>query len=126
MNSTYTAYTSADAYTAGYTCDGYPKIAEYFYVTIENETGRRYRHEASFRSVKSAYCEETGESFFEVMHAEAFAKAERLAERVNAALAAGAALDPTLWREVDPAYGSQEYQSQGIEAQRALADRLAD
>jgi hypothetical protein len=125
MTATYTAYAASDLYNAGYSCDGHPFIAEQFYVLIENEAGRRFRHKAIFNGTKCLVCEETGETCFSDLRKEASAKAERLATRVNAALTAGVALDRNLWDEVDPAYGSDEYQSQGIEAQRAFADRNA-
>lgn len=125
MNATYTAYATSDLYNAGHSCDGHPFIAECFYVMVENAAGRRFRHQATFDGVERLVCEETGEPHFADLREEASAKAERLAARVNAALAAGLALDSGLWYEVDPAYGSDEYQSQGIEAQRAFADRSA-
>lgn len=125
MNATYTAYATSDLYNAGHSCDGHPFIAECFYVMVENAAGRRFRHQATFNGAERLVCEETGEPHFADLREEASAKAERLAARVNAALAAGLALDSGLWYEVDPAYGSDEYQSQGIEAQRAFADRSA-
>lgn len=125
MNATYTAYATSDLYNAGHSCDGHPFIAECFYVMVENAAGRRFRHQATFNGAERLVCEETGEPHFADLREEASAKAERLAGRVNAALAAGLALDSGLWYEVDPAYGSDEYQSQGIEAQRAFADRSA-
>lgn len=125
MNATYTAYATSDLYNAGHSCDGHPFIAECFYVMVENAAGRRFRHQATFNGAERLVCEETGEPHFADLREEASAKVERLAARVNAALAAGLALDSGLWYEVDPAYGSDEYQSQGIEAQRAFADRTA-
>lgn len=125
MNATYTAYVASDLYSAGHSCDGQPFIAECFYVLVENEAGRRFRHGANFRSTEAMICDETGDTCFLDLRQKASAGAERLAVRVNAALAAGLALDPSCWYEVDPAYGSDEYQSQGIEAQRAFDDRNA-
>jgi hypothetical protein len=125
MNATYTAYATSDLYNAGHSCDGHPFIAECFYVMVENAAGRRFRHQVTFKGAERLVCEETGEPHFADLREEASAKVERLAARVNAALAAGLALDSGLWYEVDPAYGSDEYQSQGIEAQRAFADRTA-
>lgn len=123
MNATWTAYAVSDLYSAGNSCDGHPFIAERFYVLIENARGARFRHQATFNGAERLVCEETGEPHFANLREEASAKAERLAVRVNAALIAGLALDSALWYEVDPAYGSDEYQSQGIEAQRAFAER---
>jgi hypothetical protein len=123
MKANYAAYAASDLYNAGYACDGRPFIVECFYVLIENKAGRRFRHEATFRGTEKVVCEETGEVSFPDLREEASAKAERLAARVNSALAAGLALNAARWYEVDPAYASNEYQSQGIEAQRAFADR---
>ena len=106
----YFASVSSRLYHAGYTEDGEENIGEIFSVWIENEAGRRFCHTTSFSNVVCG---------------EALAKAERLADRVNKALATGTALDFTFWREIDPAYGSEEYQRQGIEAERAELDRQA-
>jgi hypothetical protein len=125
MNATYNAYVASDLYNAGYSCDGHPFIAERFYVVIENEAGRRFQHEANFNGTERLVCEETGDPCFSDLREEATAKAERLAARVNAALTSGNGIDWAYWFEIDPVYGSEEYQSQGIEAQRAFADRHA-
>jgi hypothetical protein len=125
MNATYTAFSVSDLFDAGRTADGASFIAEAFYVLIENARGTRFRHVATFRTTEMLVCEETGESYFPDMREEATAKVERLAARVNAALAAGKGVDWAYWVEVDPAYGSEEYQSQGIEARRAFEERNA-
>ena len=128
MKATYTAYVATDLFNAGYSCDGHPFIAEQYYVVVENEAGRRFRHIALFNGTERLVCEETGDACFPDLREAASAKAERLAARVNAALVAGNGLDgldATYWDEVDPAYGSDEYVSQGTEAQRAFADRAA-
>jgi len=125
MNATYTAYAASDLYNAGYACDGHPFIAECFYVLVENEAGRRFRHVITFNGTQQVICEETGDAFFPDMREEASAKAERLAQRVNAALKAGVALDANCWDEVDPAYGSDEYLGQGTEAKRVFAEKQA-
>jgi hypothetical protein len=123
MNTAYTAYAVSDLYNAGHSCDGHPYIAECFYVIVENARGTRFRHVSTFRGAERLICEETGEPSFVDLREEASAKADRLAARVNAALASGKGIDPAYWVETDPAYASDEYQAQGIEAQRALADR---
>ena len=123
MNATYTAQAVSDLYQAGLRDDGHPFIAERFYVIAEDAAGRRICHEAAFYGAEEVYCEESGESYFADVRAEASAKAERLAAKVNAALAAGVALDRSRWFDVDPAYGSEAYHAEGIEAQRAFADR---
>jgi hypothetical protein len=122
VNTTYTAYAASDLYNAGYACDGHPFIAECFYVLVENEAGRRFRHQAIFNGTQKLVCEETGDPCFPDLREESSAKAERLAQRVNAALKAGVALDSACWYEVDPAYGSDEYVDQDIEAQRLFAE----
>jgi hypothetical protein len=125
MNTAYEAVVVSDLYSAGYSCDGHPYIAEAFYVLIENARGTRFRHVSTFHSTEMMVCEETGEAYFPNLREEAAAKAERLAARVNAAFATGKGVDWAYWIEVDPAYGSDEYLAQGIEFQRAYADRQA-
>jgi hypothetical protein len=122
-NATFTAFVASDLFNAGYSCDGHPFIAEQYYVVIENAAGRRFRHEKTFNGTEQLVCEETGDSCFSDLREEATAKAERLAARVNAAFAAGKDVDWTYWGEVDPAYGSDEFISQGIEAQRVFAEK---
>lgn len=124
-NATFTAFVASDLFNAGYSCDGHPFIADQYYVVIENAAGRRFRHEKTFNGTEQLVCEETGDSCFPDLRQEATAKAERLAARVNAAFAAGKDVDWTYWGEVDPAYGSDEFISQGIEAQRVFADKAA-
>lgn len=119
----YTAYAVSDLYTAGLACDGQPFIAEQFYVLIENTRGTRFRHVSTWNGTESVICSDTGDTHFPDLTDQALAKATRLAERVNAAFAAGNGIDWAYWYEIDPAYGSDEYQSQGIEAQRAFAER---
>lgn len=124
-NTPFTAHTATDLFNAGYGCDGHPFIAEQYFVIIENAAGRRFRHTAAFNGTEQLVCEETGDSRFPDLRKEAFAKAERLAARVNAAFAAGRDVNWTYWGEVDPVYGSDEYISQGTEAQRIFADKAA-
>jgi hypothetical protein len=127
MKATYTAYVASDLFNAGYSCDGHPFIAEQYYVLVENEAGRRFRHIAIFNGTERIVCEETGDACFPDLREEASAKAERLATRVNAVLASGnglEGLDPVYWDEVDPAYGSDEYVGQGTEAKRVFQEKL--
>ena len=125
MNTTYTAYAASDLYNAGYSCDGHPFIAECFYVVMENEAGRRFRHVVTFSGTQHSVCEESGESYFPDLREEASAKAERLVERVNAALQAGKGVNSKFWEEVEPAYGSDAYISQRTEAKRVFAEKQA-
>ena len=125
MNASYTAHVATDLYNAGYSCDGHPFIAEQYYVVIENQAGRRFRHTTTFNGTQEVICPESGDSYFPDLRAEASAKADRLAARVNAALDAGKFISPTFWDEVDPAYGSDEYFDQGTEAKRLFAEKAA-
>jgi hypothetical protein len=125
MNATFTAYAASDLYQAGFSCDGHPFIAECFYVLMEDAAGRRFRHNAIFNGTNQVVCEETGDACFPDLREEASAKAERLAARVNAALAAGNKLAADLWEEVDPAYGSDSYVDQGTELKRVFAEKAA-
>lgn len=126
MNTTtFQAFAESELYSAGVRDDGREFIGEQYFVVVENEAGRRFRHQSTFLGAKQIVCPETGESGFVDLRGEASAKAERLAERVNDALAAGQRLDFERWFEVEPAYGSDEYVAQGVEAQRAFQDRQA-
>ena len=125
MNKSYTAYVASDLYNAGYACDGRPFIADSFYVVVENEAGRRFRHAVTFNGTQQVFCEETGDVCFPDLREEASAKAERLVERVNAALQAGKGVNSKFWEEVEPAYGSDAYISQRTEAKRVFAEKQA-
>lgn len=125
MKATYNAYVASDLYQAGISCDGHPFIAEKYYVLVENAAGRRFRHNKSFAGVEVIQCEETGETGFQDLRNEVMATVEDLAAKVNATLAAGKPLTAACWFEVDPAYGSDAYVSQGTEAQRHFADQAA-
>ena len=125
MKATYNAYVASDLYQAGISCDGHPFIAEKYYVLVENAAGRRFRHNKSFAGVEVIQCEETGETGFKDLRNEVMATVEDLAAKVNATLASGKPLTAACWFEVDPAYGSDAYVSQGTEAQRHFADQAA-
>jgi hypothetical protein len=119
---TFTAYAASDLYQAGVSCDGHPFIAERFYVFLTNDYGTRLRHVAGFNGTERLVCEDTGEFCFPDLREEARAKADRLAARVNAALASGKVIDRSYWIDDAPAYCSQAYIDQGVEAERAFAD----
>lgn len=102
----------SDLYCAGRTEDGEEYIAEVFYVCVEFTNGVRMRHNQTFRSVERT--QETddegyGMVFFKDLRVEAEAKAQRLADRVKAALEEGRVLDAAYWNEMDPVYGSPAY-----------------
>lgn len=97
---------------------------EVYFVQITNAQGRRFRHDTNFPSAKPYPCEVDGWTKLAPLPG-ALQAAQRLAERVNQALATGRRLDRASWREVDPAYGSEEYVAQGIEHDRRAAERLA-
>lgn len=123
MHTKYEAYVASDLYHAGHTCDGQPYVAEQYYVLIENKAGRRFRHVRTFNGVEALVCEVTGETSFCDVRTSAYNRAQALADRVNAAFDVDVGVDWAYWGEVDPAYGSDEYVSQGTEARRAHADR---
>lgn len=108
-NKTFTAYATSDLYQAGITCDGQPFIAETFYVVIENANGDRYRHEQNFNGTEPKFSEDDDGVYFPDLRKEASAKAEKLANKVNAALASGKGVDFTYWLEVEPIYGSKAW-----------------
>jgi hypothetical protein len=112
---------ASDLYQAGYGDDGHPYIAELYYVVIQYQDGRTFRHQSSFAGAKRQVDEEDGVVYFEDVRASALTEAECLAERVRSK----GAVDLQHWDEIDPAYGSEAYVSQGTEAKRVLAERLA-
>jgi hypothetical protein len=120
-NATFTAFVGYDFYEAGKSCDGHPYIASKFYVMVENEAGRRFRHTASFPSVQVQEWE--GENIFVNIGEESKDIADSLAKKVNAALQASKQLDQNYWFEIDPAYGSDEYIAQDTESQRLFAEK---
>jgi hypothetical protein len=111
----------SDLYQAGTTEDGHPYIAEVYFVQVTFPDGRRLRHVMNWAGCRPHYDQESGYTVFEDVRPEATAKAQRLCDRVVTA----GRIDEAHWNEVDPAYGSEQYQSQGIEAERAFADRFA-
>lgn len=106
---TFTAYAASDLYQAGVTCDGQPFIAETFYVVMENGNGNRFRHERNFNGTNPEFGEDIDDVYFPDLREEAEAKAERLANKVNAALASGKGVDFSFWLELEPRYGSNAY-----------------
>lgn len=108
-NQKFTAYAVSDLYQAGITCDGQPFIAETFYVIIENANGDRFRHAVNFNGTNPEVCEENNDIYFPDLRKEASAKADRLANKVNAAIASGKDVDWSNWFEVAPVYGSNAY-----------------
>ena len=111
---------ASDLYQAGYGDDGHPYIAEVYYVVVQYQDGRTFRHQAVFPGAVLRVDHEDGE-YFEDVRESALAKAERLAERVRSK----GAVYLQYWDEADPAYGSEAYVSQGTEAKRAFAERIA-
>jgi len=107
-------------YQAGFTEDGEAFIAESYFVAVEFSDGQRLQHQVTFPGA-SYEEDEDGFGYVDVRE-EAKAKAERLASAVRKS----ACINKEFWVEVDPSYGSQAYQSQGIEAQRAYLDRIAN
>ena len=112
---------ASDLYNAGNGDDGYPFIAELYYVVLQYEDGRTFRHNAVFLGDELGVDEEDGMTYHCDVRVEAEAKAERLAERVRQA----GKVDFQHWEEVDPAYGSEAYVAQNTEAKRVFAERLA-
>ena len=99
----------SDLYEAGRSEDGEVVLGEAFYVVVELEDGRRFAHEAAFRSVSWVACEDADiGGYYDCDVEGAEAKAARLADRV----AAAGEVDLAHWSEIDARYGSVAYQSQ--------------
>ena len=76
--------------------------AERWVIWAERADGRRWQHERSFSAQHEA---------------------QRLLDRIEAAHRGGRRLNRDHWIEIDPCYGSEAYVAQGIEGQRAAAER---
>lgn len=115
----------SDLYEAGRGDDGVPYLAEMYYVVVECKNGERFCHTAIFRGCKVNIYHIEGEEFhsFEDVREQAKTDAQRLVDRVQAALQAGRALDPQYWVAIDPCYGSDAYIENGIEAERIALER---
>jgi len=113
---------ASDLVHAGFTEDGASVVDEVFFVSVTFQNGRRIRHCERFRSLERSVSEE-GDTFFSWSGDEARAKAQRLANRVDAALRAGRDLDPTRWDEVRPEYGSDEYIASDAELEAIAWER---
>jgi hypothetical protein len=113
----------SDLYVAGrHPEEGTDIIGEVFYVVATEPDGRRYRHERSFPNlhwVKDDELEFGG--YYGRLEGEL--AASKLSETVRRA---GGPINLNSWREIDPAYGSEQYQRQGIEQERAWQDRFDD
>jgi hypothetical protein len=84
---------------------------ETFFVVAEAASGRRWQHDHAFTTTSMNGDGGCGE------------RAERLRARIERAYASGRKLNPRHWREVDPAYGSDAYVAQDIDAQRCERER---
>jgi hypothetical protein len=103
-----------------------PYITEVFYVVGETDDGYRIQHRTRFPKAvairsNDEYCEC---GWYPEYDQNAEAKAQRLCDRVSEAVARGVALTHEFWETVDPAYGSEAYQREGTELERAFNDRF--
>lgn len=95
----------SDVFHAGRDECGDPVEQLVYYVVATAASGRRFIHNRSFLDNGIWKAGETA--------------ANRLLDRINKAAAAGVEPDwDAHWHETDPAYGSEAYQSQGIELER--------
>ncbi|UOL48873.1 hypothetical protein [Pseudomonas phage Astolliot] len=100
----------SDVYKAGLTEDGETFTAERYFVVATATNGQRWEHTVNFKGCNVVQDEEGFDHFLDIR--EQARDAVSLVEtRVKAHLAMGGKLDPAMWREVDPAYGSVAYQS---------------
>lgn len=99
---------ASDLYFVGYTEDGERYEAECFYVAAEFANGEVYAHRVTFPGCR-VEADDEGINHFVDIRVEAEAKAERLAARVVAAVAAGGYLDSAAWVFQRTVYGSSAY-----------------
>lgn len=98
--------------------DGVPLYAETFYVLTEDDTGRRWAHEAQFLNA-TVHVADEGWRFLTYDKGAAEAKAQALADYFNRE--GVTALNEAEWNETDPAYGSDAWQ--GLAATGYFRDR---
>jgi hypothetical protein len=127
MTSKYIAYVISDLYDAGRDMDGQCYIADCYYVVAEDEhTGRRFAHDHRFFGAKLCV-DDDGEYGYEDIRKEQSAKADALCDKINARLKKYAfeisMLNLAHWEEIDPAYGSDAWISQGTDAKRYHEER---
>lgn len=79
------------------------------YVTVTCPLGYRWAHTWTSKGHKEE---------------EQIERAEILMARMQKVLDAGGSLNENYWHSVDPVYGSEAYQIEGIEAERAFMDRF--
>lgn len=106
-------FVSSDLYCAGYTEDGDQFAAERYYVVAETSNGTRFKHVKQFNSTEAEFDEDEegfGHTVFPDLREEAVAKANDLLSKIEAHTKSGGKLDPGLWYEIDPRYGSESYQ----------------
>lgn len=100
----------SNVYKAGTTEDGEAFTAERYFVEVTATNGQRWVHTVQFDGCRVVADEEGFDHFLDVRD-EARDAVSLVETRVKAHLATGGKLDPVMWREVDPAYGSDAYQS---------------
>ena len=87
-----------DLVQVGFTEDGEPDLARLFYLVARDARGAQWAHDYSRRAHR-------------VTEDAAAAAMDTLCAKVAAHVARGGRLDPAHWIEIDPAYGSEAYQS---------------
>jgi len=118
----YTATVGSSLYHAGRTMDGEQFIAECYTVILSNARGRQFIFEVTHPGAKR-WIDEEGDIYFSDIRKQAYAEAQDLANAINDAIAVSPRIDADNWQEIDPVYGSEEYQNQGTEIKRAYAER---
>ena len=101
--------------------DGEDIVAENYRIWVTMRDGRRFEYNRAFSGLRwvEDYATEFG-GYYENIQAASKASAAKIAAMIRAA----GAINLDYWREIDPAYGSEQYQKQGIEAERAFNDQF--
>lgn len=101
--------------------EGTPIIGTVYYVVATFSDGSRYAHDATFvdtQLVKDDECE-LGAYY------ETICDAEEKAEKLCARIASASDINLIHWQEIDPVYGSNQYQTQDTERKYCLQERNA-
>lgn len=121
-------YVASDLFELGRNEFNEQITAESFYVVGESVEGYRIQHRNRFPNASRVRTSDPDceQGWYIEPDFNAEDKARLLLRRITDHVAAGGTINREHWETVDPAYGSEAYQREGIEELRAFNDRFDD